>query len=100
MNISDLINSIKTAKFGRDVLNSIADALEQAYKDADANVSMEVAAARANYETLGARLEQMESDSRELGKKAENLENRIIITTSLPSNLEDGQVCIVYGVEK
>lgn len=58
-NIANLINNIKTAIFGKDVRQSICDAIEQCYEDAskNGNANMEVVQARDTYETLSKRLE-------------------------------------------
>ena len=57
-NITNLINNIKNAVFGKDVRKSICDAIEQCYEDAIANghTDMEVAEARGSYSNLKERL--------------------------------------------
>ena len=53
------LNNIKGALYGKDVRNSIHDAIEQCYTDAsiNGNANMEVTQARGTYETLGKRLD-------------------------------------------
>lgn len=74
-NITELINNIKNAVFGKDVRKSICDAIEQCYDDAIANghTDMEVAKARQSYNDLNGRLEATE--------------NKIDINSSRISNL-------------
>ena len=57
-NIANFINNIKTAIFGKDVRQSICDAIEQCYEDVskDGNANAEVVQARSTYETLNKRL--------------------------------------------
>jgi len=58
-NITQLLNNIKHAVLGRDVRDSIHDAIKQCYDDATAsgNANMEVAQARSTYSTLKNRLD-------------------------------------------
>ena len=58
-NIKTHLNNIKGALYGKDVRNSIHDAIEQCYTDAsiNGNANMEVTQARGEYETLGERLD-------------------------------------------
>ena len=58
-NIKTHLNNIKDALYGKDVRNSIHDAIEQCYTDAsiNGNANMEVTQARGEYETLGERLD-------------------------------------------
>ena len=88
-NITQLLNNIKRAVLGRDVRDSIHDAIEQCYSDAsaDGNANMEVAQARGTYSTLAARnnaqdtnINQLaarsnaqDADIDQLGKRIDNL---------------------------
>lgn len=58
-NIKTHLNNIKGALYGKDVRNSIHDAIEKCYTDAsiNGNANMEVIQARGEYETLGKRLD-------------------------------------------
>ena len=57
--IKNFIEKIKSARYGKDVRQSIVDAIEQTYDDAIANghTDMEVAKARDTYNDLNSRLE-------------------------------------------
>ena len=62
-NIKTHLNNIKNAILGKDVRDSIHDAIEQCYTDAslNGNANMEVSSARGAYETLGKRLDDYSS---------------------------------------
>ena len=70
-NIKNELNNIKNALYGKDVRNSIHDAIEQCYIDAsiNGNANMEVTQARGEHETLGERLDDHAS---QLAHKANN----------------------------
>ena len=57
-NITNFINNIKNAVFGKDVRQSICDAIMQCYEDAgkNGNANMEVVSARSIYDNLNNRL--------------------------------------------
>ncbi|HEM6145138.1 TPA: hypothetical protein ACGOY9_000540 [Streptococcus suis] len=61
MGIDNHLKVIKEGVFGRDVRQAIHDGIQQAYDDATANgnANMEVAKARATFETLAERLASM-----------------------------------------
>ena len=71
--IKNFIEKIKSARYGKDVRQSIVDAIEQTYSDAISNghTDMEVAKARDTYNDLNSRLE---ADKNQMGKKIENEE--------------------------
>lgn len=96
MTIGEHIEKIRTAIYGKEVLNSIADALEQAYTDAEANVSTEVALARGSYPDLGARLDAITKETATLQTGVIGLQSKLIVSATIPETLEDGQICLVY----
>ena len=67
------LNNIKGALYGKDVRNSIHDAIEQCYTDAsiNGNANMEVTQARGEYETLGERLDDHASQLEHKASKNE-----------------------------
>ena len=71
--IKNFIEKIKSARYGKDVRQSIVDAIEQTYDDAIANghTDMEVAKARDTYNDLNSRLE---ADKNKMEEKIENEE--------------------------
>nr|DAU23940.1 MAG TPA: hypothetical protein [Caudoviricetes sp.] len=72
-NIQNYLNQIKTAVFGKDVRESIHDAIKQCYDDASINhdnANMEVKLARGSHNTLNDRLDENE-------KKQENLSSQL-----------------------
>lgn len=76
--IKNFIEKIKSARYGKDVRQSIVDALEQTYDDAIANghTDMEVVKARDKYDNLNSRLEADKTERIELtNKEAENRKN-------------------------
>ena len=72
--IKNFIEKIKSARYGKDVRQSIIDAIEQTYDDAIANghTDMEVAKARDTYNDLNSRLE---ADKNKIEEIIENEEN-------------------------
>ena len=71
--IKNFIEKIKSARYGKDVRQSIVDAIEQTYSDAISNghTDMEVAKARDTYNDLNSRLE---ADKNQMEEKIENEE--------------------------
>lgn len=74
-NIANLLANIKNAIFGKDVRNSIHDAIKQCYDDAIANghTDMEVAKARGKYNELAERLNDTESELRLEKNRIDNI---------------------------
>ncbi len=60
--LKEFVKRIREARYGRDVLEAIAGAIEKAYTDSTTSVRMEVAAARGTYDSLGARLDATDTD--------------------------------------
>lgn len=69
--IKNFIEKIKSARYGKDVRQSIVDAIEQTYSDAISNghTDMEVAKARNMYNDLNSRLE---ADKNKMEEKIKN----------------------------
>lgn len=61
--ITELLNKLKSAMLGKDVRNTIADAIQQCYADAtqNTNANSEVAEARGSYSTLNERLNNIKT---------------------------------------
>ena len=98
-NIANKIKDIRTAVYGADVRESIASALETAYKDADTSVEMEVICARGGQDTLGQRLELIRNSINSVGAKADNLIKNVIFQPSGATDeaeLDIGDILIVY----
>lgn len=69
MSIQNYLNQIKTAVFGKDVRQSIHDAIKQCYDDASVdndNANMEVKLARGTHETLNDRITENEKNQEKL----------------------------------
>ena len=84
MSIQNYLNQIKNAVFGKDVRQSIHDAIKQCYDDASVdhdNANMEVKLARGSHTTLNDRLNESEKNqdnlSSQLDTKAHELNNKI-----------------------
>lgn len=77
MSITNYLNKIKTAIYGRDVRNAIHDAIKQTYDDAaeggDAN--MEVTLARGSFNVLNDRLDNNDDERSQLNGKIDNVES-------------------------
>ena len=94
MSIQNYLNQIKSAVFGKDVRQSIHDAIKQCYDDAAVNhnnANMEVKLARGTHETLNDRITENEKNqenlSSQLDTKANELSNRI---DNIVANAGDG----------
>ena len=77
MSIQNYLNQIKTAVFGKDVRQSIHDAIKQCYDDASVdhdNANMEVKLARGTHETLNDRITENEKNQENLSSQLDNIE--------------------------
>lgn len=80
-NIQNELNNIKNAVFGKDVRDSIHDAIKTCYDDASIvndNANMEVKMARGVHNTLGDRLNKSDEKQEELSSQLEHIANKII----------------------
>lgn len=99
-NIQNKLNNIKNAVFGKDVRDSIHDAIKTCYDDASIvndNANMEVKIARGVYDTLGNRLNEVDS---QLEHKASQIEleverKRIDSFTSLSEGSTTGDAELI-----
>ena len=74
MSIQNYLNQIKNAVFGKDVRQSIHDAIKQCYDDASINhdnANMEVKLARGSHTTLNDRLNESEKNQDNLSSQLE-----------------------------
>ena len=87
-NIKTHLNNIKGALYGKDVRNSIHDAIEQCYTDAsiNGNANMEVTQARREYETLGERLDDYASQLARIEGELEEIQVNINKIGCSPQN--------------
>ena len=79
MSIQNYLNQIKTAVFGKDVRQSIHDAIKQCYDDASVdhdNANMEVKLARGTHETLNDRITENEKNQENLSSQLETKINK------------------------
>lgn len=100
-NIQNELNNIKNAVYGKDVRDSIHDAIEQCYNDAitNGNTNMEVILARGEYENLNERLKDHSSQIKDKANKNE-LEverKRIDSFTSLIEGSTTGDAELIDG---
>lgn len=101
-NIRELLNNIKYAIFGKEIRQSIHDAIEECYNAASINhdnANMEVSLARGIFKTLNDRFNKNEADiknnSLQLGKKALQSDliierNRIDLLTKIQNEETEG----------
>ena len=78
-NIQNYLNQIKTAVFGKDVRESIHDAIKQCYDDASINhdnANMEVKLARGSHNTLNDRLDENEKNQENLSSQLDTKVNQ------------------------
>ena len=97
-NIQNELNNIKTALYGKDVRNSIHDAIKTCYDDASVNndnANMEVKLARGTHNTLNDRLcevdEKQNSLSSQLEHNANYFENKKMDKNGIVSMANMGQ---------
>lgn len=90
-NITNYLNKIKTAVYGKDVRGAIHDAIKQVYDDASVNhdnANMEVKMARGTHNTLNDRLDKSEQKldetNAQLSMDKQELSNRIDNIIALP----------------
>lgn len=103
MSIQNYLNQIKNAVFGKDVRQSIYDAIKQCYDDASINhdnANMEVKLARGSHDTLNERFtsveenikttnEQLDKNMNYISKKEKLNMYRYLITTFTANSLDD-----------
>lgn len=80
-NIQNYLNQIKTAVFGKDVRESIHDAIKQCYDDASINhdnANMEVKLARGSHNTLNDRLDENEKNQENLSSQLDNTTKQLV----------------------
>lgn len=85
MSIQNYLNQIKSAVFGKDVRQSIHDAIKQCYDDASIdhdNANMEVKLARGSHDTLNERFTSVEENIKNNSEQLEQMENNISILKS------------------
>lgn len=78
-NITNYLNKIKTAVYGKDVRGAIHDAIKQVYDDASVNhdnANMEVKMARGTHNTLNDRLDKSEQKLDETNAQLSQLANK------------------------
>lgn len=81
MSIQNYLNQIKSAVFGKDVRQSIHDAIKQCYDDASIdhdNANMEVKLARGSHDTLNERFTSVEENIKNNSEQLEHIENKIV----------------------
>lgn len=90
-NIQNYLNQIKTAVFGKDVRESIHDAIKQCYDDATVNhdnANMEVKLARGTHNTLNDRLEANEEKQENFSEQLEHMTQQILYISALELNCD------------
>lgn len=91
-NIQNYLNQIKTAVFGKDVRESIHNAIKQCYDDAAVNhdnANMEVKLARGSYNTLNDRLDENEKVQENFSSQLDNINNEVFKIVSPSDNLNE-----------
>lgn len=80
MSISNYLNKIKTAIYGKDVRSAIHDAIKECYDNASINhdnVNMEVKLARGDHKTLNDRLDRMDASLNQSDATDRDLINKL-----------------------
>lgn len=89
MSIQNYLNQIKSAVFGKDVRQSIHDAIKQCYDDASIdhdNANMEVKLARGSHDTLNERFTSVEENIKNTSEQLDNIENGMYISDDTVGN--------------
>ena len=92
-NIQNELNNIKTALYGKDVRNSIHDAIKTCYDDASVNndnANMEVKLARGTHNTLNDRLCEVDEKQNSLSSQLAHIESQNIINAKAYGFVGDG----------
>ena len=78
MEITEALETIINARYGRDVRQAIHDGIKQAYEDAIANghSEMEISQARGSYPTLAERLNETDNKQRQTTEQLAEKANR------------------------
>ena len=90
-NIQNELNNIKTALYGKDVRNSIHDAIKTCYDDASVNndnANMEVKLARGTHNTLNDRLCEVDEKQNSLSSQLEHNKNYLENKVNLLDNVK------------
>lgn len=101
-NITNYLNKIKTAVYGKDVRGAIHDAIKQVYDDASVNhdnANMEVKMARGTHNTLNDRLDNVDEiqaqTNAQLSQKINVEKNRIDSLTTLAEGSTTGDAELI-----
>ena len=81
MSIQNYLNQIKSAVFGKDVRQSIHDAIKQCYDDASIdhdNANMEVKLARGSHDTLNERFTSVEENIKNNSEQLADIETKLL----------------------
>lgn len=95
MSITNYLNKIKTAVYGRDVRGAIHDAIKECYDDASVNhdnANMEVKMARGTHDTLNDRLDKSEQKLDETNAQLSQKQNHIDGLLNLENNIETDSI--------
>ena len=104
-NIQNELNNIKNAVFGKDVRDSIHNAIKTCYDDASIvnnNANMEVKMARGVHSTLGDRLNKSDEKQEEISSQLEHIEDNILSIKSFGAKCDgvsdDSEILVNKGV--
>lgn len=98
MSIQNYLNQIKTAVFGKDVRQSIHDAIKQCYDDASVdhdNANMEVKLARGTHETLNDRITENEKNQENLSSQLDTIDIKKVDKTDF-NDVNNKKADIIY----
>lgn len=101
MSIQNYLNQIKSAVFGKDVRQSIHDAIKQCYDDASIdhdNANMEVKLARGSHDTLNERFTSVEENIKNNSEQLDNNTNKIDELNNLKADKDNVKNIYYDGV--
>ena len=104
MSITNKLNQIKNAIYGKEVRGAIHDAIKQVYDDASVNhdnANMEVKMARGTHNTLNDRLDNVDEIQAQTNAQLSEVKNKISITPDdfMGSDIEKIQQALDYAIE-
>lgn len=102
-NITELVKNIRNAILGKEVRESIAEAIEQCYEDAskNGNANMEVTEARGDFSTLNNRLDNsdiVKADKSEVNRIKNNFKSQTDNLQSQVNGLVSGSPLVATSV--
>ena len=98
MSITNKLNQIKNAIYGKEVRGAIHDAIKQVYDDASVNhdnANMEVKMARGTHNTLNDRLDNVDEIQAQTNAQLSRVEGKLIDPEMFRNNNNTDDECLI-----